>query len=238
MNNKLPIMPTLKNSFEYIFKNLPILGCFYVFSFAAIYLIQRFNASQSILVMFGYLIYTYMFYYFFVSAYFKQRPIFNRQNFYNSIVRISAILLLAFATLLLMKIGFQVLFLLAKTLKPFPDLYDSMRASYFSFIEWPYFAYILYTFMFFVLTIIFFIPAFAWVSAVNGRDSSITMSLVRTRNNYARLFFIFALIYGCLPFTALLFSNSYIIVLSALSAMFTIIQIVIYLNIYEFFYQE
>lgn len=238
MNDKLPILPTIKNSFEYIAKNFSVISCFYVFSFAAIYLIQRFNAAQSMLVMLGYLIYTYLFYYFFVSTYFKQRPIFNKQNFYNSIVRISAILLLAFATLLLIKIGFQILFLLVKPLKAFPEFYDSLRANYISFVKWPYFAYFLYMFMFLVLTIIFFIPAFAWVSAIIGRDSSITMAIARAGKNYWRLVLIFVLIYGILPFAALLFSNSSILVLSALSALFTIIQIVIYLNIYEFFYNE
>lgn len=238
MNTKLPILLTIKNSFEYIFKNLPIIACFYVFSFSAIYLIQRFNAAQSMLVMLGYLIYTYLFYYFFVSVYFKQKPLFNRQNFYNSLIRIAAILLLAFATLLLIKVGFQILFLLVKPLKVFPEFYDYIRMSYISFIKWQYFAYFLYIFMFLVLTIIFFIPAFAWISSINGRDSSITLALLKSKNNYWRLFFIFALIYGVLPFGALFFSNSSIIILSALSALFTIVQVIIYLKIYEFFYQD
>lgn len=238
MNAKLPIFLILKNSFEYLFMNLPIIGCFYFFSFAAIYLIQRFNVAQSMLVMLGYLIYTYLFYYFFVSVYFKQKPLFNRQNFYNSIIRISAILLLAFATLLLVKIGFQILFLLVKPLKAFPEFYDYIRMLYISFIKWQYFAYFLYIFMFSILTIIFFIPAFAWISAINGRDSSITMALMRSKNNYWRLCLIFGLIYGILPFGAVLFSNSSILILAAISALFTIIQLVIYLKIYEFFYQD
>lgn len=238
MNQQLPLWQTIKNSFEYMAKNLPIIGCFYIFSFAAIYLIQRFNASQNLLVMLAYLIYTYLFYYFFVSVYYKQKPLFNRQNFYNSLIRISAILLLAFAALLLTKIGFQLLFLMVKPLKVFPEFYDSLRTTYIGVIQMPYFAYFLYAFMFVILTAIFFIPAFAWVSAIINRDASITMTFVRTKNNFFRLMFLFLLIYGVLPFITLISASGSIIMISAISALMTIIQLIIYLNIYEFFYKK
>lgn len=237
MNRKLSLRQPLKDSFENIFKDFRLIGCFYVFAFAAIYLIQRFNASQNILVLLGYLVYTYFFYFFFIRAFYKMRPIFSKADLVNSLIRISAIFLLAFAALLLVKIGFQLLFLLVSPLKAFPEVYDSLKSTYFSIIKMPYFAWFLYGFMFIALSFIFFIPAFAWVSAVIGRDSSITASFARTKGNYLRLIFIFLLIYGALPFVTLFFVGSSVLVLSAVSALMTIVQIVVYLNIYEFFYK-
>ena len=149
-----------------------------------------------------------------------------------------AILLLAFAALLALKIGFKILFFLAGTLKAFPEFYERLRLAYLGLLVSPYFAWFLPIFMFIILSFTFFIPAFAWISAVIGGDSSITMTFVRTKGNYVRLIVIFLLIYGILPLTILVFRGYSAGVVAAVSALMSLIQIVIYLKDYEHFYPQ
>ncbi len=238
MEIKLSIKDILQESFLF-FRNAPLLALsFFLLAYGAVYFAQALNISTNLPIVFAYLVYTYFFYYFFVCLYFKQKILLNKRRFANALIRMVAILLLAFAAVLLLKIGFKILFFLAGTLRAFPELYEQLRNLYLSTLISPYFTWFLSAFIFVILSFTFFIPAFAWISAVIGRDSSITRTFARTKGNYLRLIFMFLLIYGILPLTILLFRSFSGGIVAAVSAAMSLIQIIIYLKIYEKFYSS
>ena len=211
---------------------------FFLLAFIAIYFAQKMNISSNLPIVFAYLTYTYFFYYFFVCAYFKQTPLFNKQHFVNALIRMLAILLLAFAALIALRISFKIIFFLAGTLSAFPEFYQPLRTAYLNFVISPYFAWFLPVFMFIILSFTFFIPTFAWISAIIGRDVSITATFIKTQGNYSRLILMFMFIYGIFPLVILLFKNCSTGLIATVSALMSLIQIIIYLKIYEYFYPQ
>ena len=238
MNQKLSLIGSIRGGLVFMSRRVLLSALFFLLAYGAVYYAQKLSISTDLPVMFAYLVYTYFFYYFFVCFYFRRQPLFSRRRFGNALVRMLAILLLAFAALLALKIGFKILFFLAGTLKAFPEFYERLRLAYLGLLVSPYFAWFLPIFMFIILSFTFFIPAFAWISAVIGGDSSITMTFVRTKGNYVRLIVIFLLIYGILPLTILVFRGYSAGVVAAVSALMSLIQIVIYLKVYEHFYPQ
>lgn len=238
MDTKLSLRNILWESCLFLRQNYILSLSFFLLAYAAVYYAQALNISTNLPIVFAYLIYTYFFYYFFVCFYFKQKILLNKRRFANALIRMVAILLLAFATLVILKIGFRILFFLVGTLRAFPEVYEQLRDIYINILMSAYFTWFLSAFVFVILSFTFFIPAFAWISAVIGRDSSITRSFVRTKGNYCRLILMFLLIYGILPLTILLFKGYSAGVVAAVSAAMSLIQIVIYLKIYEKFYSQ
>ena len=181
MDTKLSLRNILWESCLFLRQNYILSLSFFLLAYAAVYYAQALNISTNLPIVFAYLIYTYFFYYFFVCFYFKQKILLNKRRFANALIRMVAILLLAFATLLILKIGFKILFFLAGTLRAFPEVYEQLRDIYINILMSSYFTWFLSAFVFVILSFTFFIPAFAWISAVIGRDSSITRSFARTR---------------------------------------------------------
>lgn len=238
MEQKLSLIRPIRDSFVFMGRNGILSVCFFLLAYGAVYLAQELSISTNLPIMLIYLVYTYFFYYFFVCFYFRPQPFFNRRHFGNALIRMAAILLLAFAALLFLKISFKILFFLAGTLKAFPLFYEQLRTAYLNLLISPYFSWFLPAFMFIILSFTFFIPAFAWISAVIGGDSSITAAFVRTKGNYIRLIVLFLLIYGILPLTILLFKGSSTGIVAAVSALINLLQIIVYLKIYEHFYPQ
>lgn len=233
MTNQLPIFGIFKQSFRYIAENYRTLSIFFILSFAGIYMLGGFNLADNLLGGAVYLLYTYLFYFAFVRVYFKRRPLFKRAEFFNALVRIITISLLAFASLMLLETIFLFFLWLLTPLEIFPQI----TAVWERFIASNTFRYALYGGMFLFTTIIFYIPALAWISAVIGRNASITLTFFHTRNNYLRIFLICFIVYGLLPFGIFMLSSNSWVLRAIFTALFTIIQCVIYLHIYEFFYK-
>ena len=168
MNQKLSLIGSIRGGLVFMGRHALLSALFFLLAYGAVYYAQKLSISTDLPVMFAYLVYTYFFYYFFVCFYFRRKPLFSRRRFGNALVRMLAILLLAFAALLALKIGFKILFFLAGTLKAFPEFYEQLRLAYLGLLVSPYFAWFLPVFMFIILSFTFFIPAFAWISAVIG----------------------------------------------------------------------
>jgi len=117
------------------------------------------------------------------------------------------------------------------------EIYPQIRHIWANFIASETFRYTLYGGMFLFLTVIFFIPAMAWVSAVIGRNASITLTFFHAKDNYLRIFLVCFIVYGFLPFGIFALSADSWLLRAAFTALFTVIQCVIYLQIYEFFYK-
>ena len=207
MSNRLPVFDVFRNSFRYMLEHYRILSLFCIFSFLGIYMLGGFNLADNLLGGAFYLLYTYLFYFIFVRVYFNRQKLFSKPEFINALVRIITISLLAFASLMLLETA--VLFFLW-LLNPL-EIYPHIREMWTNFIASNTFRYALYGGMFLFLTVIFYIPALAWVSAVIGRNASITLTFFHTKDNYLRIFLIcFRPIRGyCAPYSrpySLLFS--------------------------------
>jgi len=233
MTSKLPIYNIFRNSVKYMSLHWQMLGIFTALSFAGIYLLGNFNLRDNWAGSIIYLIYTYLFYFCFVRAYFNRRPLLKKAEFINALIRIITITLLAFACLMFMESA--ILFFLW-LLNPL-EIYPQIRNIWADFIASDTFRYALYGGMFMFLTLIFFIPAFAWISAVIGRNASITLTFFHTKGNYLRIFFICLIVYGIMPFGIFILSTDSWGLRAIFTALFTVIQCVIYLQIYEFFYK-
>lgn len=236
MIKTLAFNSVFSRSFNYIKRHLKSLGIFFILSFAGISTAQFIDPTDSLIQMFLYLAYTYLFYYFFTRYYFKQQPLWSLSSFKDALIRMIAITLLAFAGLILLRIGIYVLFWFLSPLQYLPSTKEAVGAFLQFCAQSTAVRYLIYILMFALLTIMFFIPSFAWISAVIGRDSSITMTFFRTRGNYLRLMVLFLLIFGFLPIAIIWLSGGSIFLSSLFSALYTLVQTVIYLQIYETFY--
>lgn len=232
MPQHLSVFQIFHQSYQYIKSHLPSLSLFFVLSFSGIYLLGGFNLMDNPLGGLIYIIYTYLFYFCFVRVYFKRRPLLKKSAFINAFVRALTISLLAFAFLMLLKMLFLFGLWLLSPLEMFPHIQNLWT----NFIASNTFRYVLYGIMFLLLTTLFYIPALAWVSAVIGRNASITLTFFHTKDNYWRIFLICFIIYGIVPFAIFSLSANSWLLRAIFSALFTVIQCVIYLNIYAFFY--
>lgn len=232
MTQHLSVFQIFHQSYQYIKSHLPNLSLFFVLSFSGIYLLGGFNLMDNPLGGLIYIIYTYLFYFCFVRVYFKRRPLLKKSEFINALIRAVTISLLAFAFLMLLKMLLLFGLWLLSPLQIFPYIQNLWS----DFIASNTFRYALYGIMFLLLTTLFYIPALAWVSAVIGRNASITLTFFHTKDNYWRIFLICFIIYGIVPFAIFSLSANSWLLRAIFSALFTVIQCVIYLNIYAFFY--
>lgn len=233
MPKRLSITDIFRNSFRYMCLNWQILSLFFIFSFAGIYLLGGFNIAENLLGGSIYLLYTYLFYFCFVRVFFKRKRLLPKNEFINALIRMITISLTGFACLMLL----ETIILFGLWLLNPLDIYPQMREMWASFIASNTFRYAAFGGMFFFLTIIFYIPAFAWISAVIGRNASITLTFFHAKDNYFRIFIICLIVYGLFPFGILMLSANSWLLRAAFTALFTIIQCVIYLHLYEFFYK-
>lgn len=113
MNQKLSLIGSIRGGLVFMGRHVLLSALFFLLAYGAVYYAKKLSISTDLPVMFAYLVYTYFFYYFFVCFYFRRQPLFSRRRFGKRMVRMLAILLLAFAALLALKIGFKILFFLA-----------------------------------------------------------------------------------------------------------------------------
>lgn len=177
----------------------------------------------------------YVFYYLFIRVYFRKKPIFETDNFLRSIARMLIIIILAFASVMLLRIGFDILKLFAKSLSVFPDVYNFLAGIYAFLKSWPYTNVFLMILIFGILMFTIFIPFFAWISTIIGIEQSIIFSVIETKESYAKLFLIYVTFFGLIPFIFMGFLMSMktpLIITSIISGIYSIFQIVLYLRIY------
>lgn len=177
----------------------------------------------------------YVFYYIFVRVYFKQKPIFEKDNFLHSAGKMLIIITLAFAAVMFLRLGFDLLKMFAKSLAVFPDVYGFLADTYAFLKVWKYTNIFLVLILFAILMFTMFIPFFAWISTVIGREQSIVFSVLETKEHYAKLFTMYVTIFGILPFylaSILITSGIPLIIISFISGVFSIFQVVFYIQTY------
>lgn len=246
MQKRLSLYQLFGDVFHFIKDNFPLLLVLAFFSFAGSYLFNTvayyFNPTNTYcrgFLMFLYAVYIYFYYYFFIALYFEQRPLFTKDKFFESFQKFIKILSFSFCVLLLAHIGFYFLRHLARGFIVFPEIYLFLQQTYHFVLNNPYTRFGLFFGSLFVLTFSFFIPSFSWVSTINGKDNFTITAYENVSGNYLKTTLAIIIVYGILPlFISLLGLFLGRATLSALYAALTILQIVSYLKLYDYFYAK
>ena len=215
-------------------ENLQIFAYFaLIFAIGNYIFIKLENINKSL--FWPHLLMIYAFYYAFIRVYFNQKPIFEKNNFIHTAAKMIVIVLLAFASVMFLRLGFELMKFFAKSLIIFPDIYNFLADIYVFLKTWPYTNVFLLMFLFAVLLFTMFIPFFAWISAVIGKEQSIIFSVLETKAYYVKLFAIYFVLYAVMPIilTGIMINLGFpLILMCIISAIFSIFQLVFYLKIY------
>ena len=234
MSTCLPVFLIIRNALIYIRAHFRLMLVFFAFSFLGIFSSVYFKIEGDMLLIPIYIIYTYILFYAFACAFFEAKPLFNRDRFLKAAGRMAIILVLAFAAIVFLHIGVKFLKFLAYPLHIYPSVYEPARSVY-HFVRESVF--VQRTIIFSISTFIFFIPAFAWVSSIVGREDSITAAFFRTKRHYGGLFSLFLIVFGLLPLLSFWILDTSMLLAITLSAAFSIFQAAVYFKTYEVFYR-
>ncbi|MBR2299156.1 MAG: hypothetical protein IJ870_01105 [Alphaproteobacteria bacterium] len=238
MPKKLNIKEFCINSLSFMAKNFVLLFLFGLASFSGSFLSLKYVFKHQIGMMFSYALFCYFFYYVFVSLYYEQKPIFTSKKLVNSLVKMFVIFALSLSAVIFGHLFFKLLKYMAQYLVGFPDVYNLLKDVYHFLNASRVGRFLLYIPMIFLLTFTFFIPGFAWISAINEGDASLWSAYSKTSGNYLKITIILLIVYAVLPFLFSLLIFPSPLFLSLSNAVLTIIQLVSFIRLYDFFYQD
>ncbi len=238
MKKDLSVRRLLVDSLDFIGKNAALLMCWTFLSFAGSYAAARFGAYRHPFLFFVYAVYIYFFYFFFISIYNGEKPYISKQKFVDSLLKMVSVLALSLSVLICGKLGITVLHRLCRGLVGFPQIYDFIRQIYYFLLFNSWAKIIIFFGIISLLTFTFFIPGFAWVGTIGGKDASIISAYAKVQGNYLRVLAVFLLIYGILPLVAgFVGLGTGMAVLSLFNGLVTVFQVIVYLHLYDVFYQ-
>lgn len=234
MKSSLSLRRVFSCAVDSIRENAQIYSCLMLIFALGNYIFLRLEKDNP-LVFLLHIIGIYVFYYAFVRIHFKKRPIFEMYNFFHSAGKALIILLLSFASVMFLRIGFELLKLFAKSFAVFPEIYGFLSDTYYAVKDWQYTGILLYMFLFAILMFVFFIPFFAWISSVTDKEQSIIFSVLETKDSYTKLFFMYFMLYGILPIILTGIMIAYkvpLIFMCLVSSCYSVIQISVYIQTY------
>lgn len=195
-----------------------------------------FRHHLSMLGLYG--VFCYIFYYLFVSLYYNQKPIFTSEKIVNSVVKMFIVFLFSLAMIFICDLGLKLLKYMAQWLIGFPDLYQLLKNTY-QFLKASMLGqFLIYTVLICFLTFTFFIPGFAWVSTLNGKDISIWGAYAKVHGNYLVTMLLMFGFFAVIPFVVNFFVVPKPLFLGISHALISMIQLIGYIRLYDFFYQE
>ena len=188
-------------------------------------------------VFFGiHLFVLYCFFFLFVRAYYNKKPLFDKNIFFLALGKFAVIILLAFFSIVVLKIGMELAFLFAKSLALFPDFYALLVSFYIKFKSSFYALSLAYGISSLILMFTMFIPAFSWVSVVLGSDSSIIFTIIETKGNYTKLFLLYFTLFFLIPIILakiLLLLHIPYLLICLISAAISVLQMVVYIQMHK-----
>ena len=238
MEKKLDLKQLFIGTFSFMAKNVFLLLLFGVASFLASFLSFKYAFGHQLNMLFFYGLFSYLFYYLFISLYFEQKPIFTSEKLINSIIKAVIIFALSLVVVILGHLTLKLLKYMAEWLIGFPDIYAFLKNTYHFLNASKFGRFLLYIPMILLLTFTFFVPGFAWVSSIRGGDTSLLSAYARTYGNNTKIIGVLLLLYAVLPFVMSFFVSLKPVNLSLSYALTNIIQLVFYIRLYDFFYQE
>lgn len=239
MKKDVSIRQILVDSLGFIGDNTALLGVLALLSFAGSYFSLYIGMARTPLLLLLYGFYIYFFYFLFISLYYAQKPLLNKERIIDSLFKILTILALSMLILICGKISINIMHHLARGLIVFPSLYAALRSIYVFMVTNPYARIIIYLGVITLLSFSFFIPGFAWISSICGKNSSILNAYSKARGNYFKIIAIFVALYGLLPlatgFAGLSLGYGFLAILYAIQNIF---QIIVYLHLYDRLYAD
>ena len=127
---------------------------------------------------------------------------------------------------------------MAQWLVGFPDIYELLKKTYHFLKSSLWGQFLIYVPLFFFLTFTFFIPSFTWISSINGKDASLWTAYEKTHGNYLKIVLCLFVLFAFFPFAVNLMTKQTPINLSIAHAFTTMVQLVFYIKLYDFFYED
>jgi len=238
MEKTLELKQFLIETLSFIAKNFFLLLLFSGVLFSASFLSFKyaFKHQGGMLCFYG--VFCYFFYYVFVNMYYAQKPIFTSEKIVNSVIKMLVIFALSLAMLIACDLGLKLLKNMAHWLVGFPDIYGFLKDTYLFLKGSVTGQFLIYVPLIFFLTFTFFIPAFSWISSINGNDASVLGAYAKVSGNCLKMFFCLFCLFGLLPFLVNFATSQTPVSLSAAHTFSSMIQLVFYLKLYDFFYDE
>lgn len=238
MEKKLDLKRFVIDTLSFSAKNFFLLLFFGCVLFAASFLSFKYAFKHHISMLCLYGLFSYFFYYVFVNLYYNQKPIFTSEKIVNSVIKMLVIFALSLSMLIACRLFLILLKNMAHWLIGFPDLYQFLRTSY-DFLQSSLLGqFVLFVPLIFFLTFTFFIPAFAWISCMNGNDVSILSAYAKTQGNYLKIMACLFILFAFIPFFVSLTGSQTPISLSISHAAISMIRLVFYIKLYDFFYEQ
>lgn len=238
MQKQLNIRQFVISTLSFMAKNWFLLCLFGIVLFFASFLSFKYAFKHHIAMLGLYGAFCYVFYYLFISLYYNQKPIFTSEKLVNSIVTMIVVFLLSLVMVLACDLVLKLLKYMAQWLVGFPDLYKLLKETYLFLKASTIGQFLIYIPLIFFLTFTFFIPGFAWISTLNGRDASIWGAYAKVHGNYLMTVLLMFAFFAVVPFIINLFVVQKPVFLSISHALSAMIQLVGYVRLYDFFYEE
>lgn len=195
-----------------------------------------FKHHSTMLCLYG--LFSYLFYYVFINLYYNQKPVFTSEKIVNSVIKMLVIFALSLSVIIVCRLFLKLLKNMAHWLVGFPDLYEFLRTSY-NFLQGSLLGqFLLLVPLVFFLTFTFFIPACAWISAINGNDASLWSAYAKTHGNYLKIMACLFGLFALLPLLTSLIGTQTPLWLGASHAVVSMIRLVFYVKLYDFFYEQ
>lgn len=232
------VKPYIIETLLFSTRNVFLLGFFALCFFLASFLSLKYVFHHQKLMLVGYSVFSYFFYYVLTAVYYEQSPIFTKSKLMRSLLKGVVILALSLFVIICGHLFLMLLKYMSQWLIGFPNIYEALRDFYHFLNSSKFGQFLLYIPMIFLLTFTLFIPAMSWISVVNGRDVSLWSAYAKTYGNYLKLSALFIVLYGMFPFLLNLVIPQGFISASVSHAIVSVLQFVFYLRLYDFFYQE
>jgi len=237
MDKKLNIKQLCVETLSFMAKNVVPLALFGLVSFLASFLSFKYVFGHQTSMLFFYSLFCYFFYYVFISLYFEQKPIFTSEKLVSSAIKAIVIFAISLFVVICFHFALKLLKYMAMGLVGFPDVYDMLKNTYHFLNSSMLGRLLLSAPLIFLLTFTFFIPGFAWVSVINGSDSSLWSAFSKTQGNYLKIFWLLFCLFALLPFVLSFVVPSKPVCLGLSNALTNMLELVFYIRLYDFFYK-
>lgn len=238
MEKKLNIKQLCIETLSFSAKNFFLLAFFSILLFLASYLSIKYAFKHQTTMLCLYGCFCYFFYYTFISLYYEQKPLFTSEKVVNSLIKAAIIFSLSLLAVICGHLTVVLLKYMSQWLIGFPDVYTLLKNTY-GFLNGSALGrFLLYVPVIILLTFTFFIPGFAWISVLNGGDSSLMSAFSKAQGNYMKIILLLLVLFTVLPVVFTFLFSHKTIYLSLSHTIVSMIQLVFYIRLYDFFYQD
>lgn len=238
MEKRLNIKQFVISVLSFTAKNWILLSFFCVLLFCASFLSFKYAFKHQLSMLSCYGCFCYLFYYVFVNLYYNQKPIFSSEKIVNSVIKMVVVFSLSLMMIFVCHAGLKLLRYMTQWFIGFEDFYEAIKSVY-QFLRASLIGqFLIYIPLIFFLSFTFFIPGFAWISTLNGKDDSIWSTYEKVHGNYLKIWVLLFVLFVVFPFVINFLVPPKPFHMGMSHAIISMIQLVFYVKLYDFFYDE